>query len=73
MDTETADGVGAVDLVYTKNSTLQIVNTISAHTANCMNIKVDSSFQRMAMGSLDNLVSLWDLGDLICHHTFNME
>lgn len=67
------DGVGAVDLIYTKSSTLQIVSSVNAHTCNCVNVRVDSTFQRMAVGSLDHLVSLWDLSELICHHTFNLE
>jgi len=32
-------------------------------------LKIDNSFRRMAVGSGDFNVGLWDLEDMVCHHT----
>mmetsp|Transcript_33488 Transcript_33488/g.66415 ORF Transcript_33488/g.66415 Transcript_33488/m.66415 type:complete len:113 (-) Transcript_33488:39-377(-) len=36
-------------------------------------MRVDALKQRLAVGSLDHCVSLWELNDMICTHTINME
>jgi THO complex subunit 3 len=48
---------------------LEITPTLPAHTSNCYCLKVDPTYTRMAVGSADFLVSLWDLNDMACHHT----
>lgn len=67
------EGVGAVDLISFKNQKLDVITSISAHNCNCTSIRIDPEFRKMAIGSMDFLVSLWDLDDLICHHTINLE
>eukprot|EP00597_Dinobryon_sp_UTEXLB2267_P011493 CAMPEP_0170128898 /NCGR_PEP_ID=MMETSP0020_2-20130122/21485_1 /TAXON_ID=98059 /ORGANISM="Dinobryon sp., Strain UTEXLB2267" /LENGTH=234 /DNA_ID=CAMNT_0010362987 /DNA_START=73 /DNA_END=774 /DNA_ORIENTATION=- len=66
-------GVGAVDVVSFQNNKLEVVSSVTAHSSNCMSIAMDRSYRKMAVGSIDFLVSLWDLDDLICHHSFSME
>jgi len=52
---------------------LVAVDSIAGHSSNCTTLRIDATHTRMALGSLDSLVSLWHLDDLICHSTFNME
>lgn len=81
------DGVGSVDILSllsaegSKSSSsdssavseLQLVESVSAHVANCLGMRTDIEKQRLAVGSLDHCVSLWELNDMICTHTINME
>lgn len=61
---------GSIDIIKFNGEELFLVDTIAAHTSNCFSLKVDSAvFRRMAVGSGDFNVSLWDLGDMVCHHT----
>lgn len=73
---------GAVDIVSfspdcgeedKKDDGLTIVDSISAHFSYCVQLKVDPTFRRMAVGSLDRTVSLWSVEDMICHNTFSFE
>ena len=52
---------------------LELVESVSAHFSYCVNLKVDSTFRRMAVGSLDHTVSLWSVEDMVCHSTFSFE
>ena len=45
------------------------VTAVGAHTSNCYCLKIDKSFRRMAVGSADFLVSLWNLEDMVCYNT----
>jgi THO complex subunit 3 len=47
------------------------VTSVGAHTSNCYCLKVDKSFRRMAVGSADFLVSLWNLEDMVCYSTIS--
>lgn len=47
------------------------VTSVGAHTANCYCLKVDKSYRRMAVGSADFLVSLWDLEDMVCYNSLS--
>lgn len=64
---------GNLDILEFKNDKLSYVDSICAHTSNCMFLKIDRAFQRMAIGAADSMVSLWDLDDLICYHTIPIE
>ena len=72
---------GAVDIVSfssecseeKKDDSLSVVDSISAHFSYCVQLKLDPTNRRMAVGSLDRTVSLWSVEDMICHHTFSFE
>jgi hypothetical protein len=38
-----------------------------AHTASCFALRLDPALQRLAVGSSDFCVSLWELDDLTCY------
>jgi WD40 repeat protein len=40
---------------------------LTAHNSSCLNLKIDANFERMAVGSTDYGISLWNLDDLICY------
>ena len=65
--TGTPEG-GTIDILefQSSNSTLVMVDNVIAHTSNCYCLKVDSSYQYMAVGSADFLISIWDLQQGIC-------
>lgn len=67
------EGVGSVEVIAFSGSELSSVISIPAHSSNCTNLRVDPTFTRLALGGCDHLVSLWDLEDMVCHHTVNME
>ena len=48
---------------------LNCIQSIPAHTSTCTNLKIDPTFKKMAVGSVDYLVSLWDLNELTCAAT----
>jgi THO complex subunit 3 len=60
--------MGSVDIVSFQNNDLQLIESVAAHTSNCLCLKIDSNYRRMAVGSADYMLSLWDLNDLVCHH-----
>jgi WD40 repeat protein len=82
-----ANGVGGVDLIsFTTNSNnsnkdssvkttheLTLVDTINAHSAAGAVLRIDPTFSHMAIGSMDQTVSLWDLEDLVCRNSFALE
>lgn len=45
------------------------VASVGAHTSNCYCLKIDRSHRRLAVGSADFLVSLWNLEDMVCYAT----
>ncbi|XP_036595693.1 THO complex subunit 3-like [Trichosurus vulpecula] len=45
---------------------LKTVQSLNAHTSNCICIKFDPTGKYFATGSADSLVSLWDLDELVC-------
>ena len=65
--------MGSIDVIGFKDGELQLIESVAAHTSNCLSLKIDSSYRRMAVGSADYVVSLWDLEDLACHHTATFE
>mmetsp|Transcript_27530 Transcript_27530/g.60950 ORF Transcript_27530/g.60950 Transcript_27530/m.60950 type:complete len:309 (+) Transcript_27530:156-1082(+) len=67
------DGVGAVDVLSMENGELTVVDTIVGHVSNSINLKVDPLYRRMAVGSLDLSISLWDLESLTCTATCPLE
>jgi WD40 repeat protein len=71
----TAGGdMGCIDLIHFQDeSNLTVIDSISAHTSICYQLQIDSTNRRMAVGGMDNLISLWDLNDLVCHQAIYME
>jgi THO complex subunit 3 len=67
------DELGAVDLLRVEGKEVRVVDSFAGHSASCTRLRVDSEFRRMAVGSNDNLVSIWDLEDLVCLHTIAFE
>ena len=51
---------------------VQLMDSIFAHTEKCDRLKIDANYERMAVGSYEGSVSLWDLEDLICYHTLDV-
>ncbi|XP_035207449.1 THO complex subunit 3-like [Stegodyphus dumicola] len=50
---------------------LQIKHILNAHPANCICIEFDKTGKYFATGSVDALVSLWDVETLVCVRTFS--
>lgn len=50
---------------------LQLVNTLKAHTANCYCVEADPTGKYLAVGSADAMVTLWDMKTLGCVKTFS--
>ncbi|KAG8176684.1 hypothetical protein JTE90_002676 [Oedothorax gibbosus] len=50
---------------------LQIRQILNAHPANCICIEFDKTGKYFATGSVDALVSLWDVETLVCVRTFS--
>lgn len=70
--TGSVDG-GVIDVLEfqaaSNDHNLRHVETISAHTSNCFCLKINAQQTRMAVGSADFLVSLWDLNEFCCYKT----
>lgn len=66
-----ATGEGAIDIINPED--LKILETITAHVGGCEHLKVDSTYRRMAITSVDCVLSFWDLDDLVCHNTLSFE
>ena len=64
---------GSVDIIGFGGDELRLIDSVAAHTSNCFSLKIDFSHRRMAVGGADYLMSLWDLDDMICHHTVPFE
>lgn len=62
---------GFIDIMSFKNGDLVLLEVIRAHTSPAFCLKIDPTFRRMAVGSADTLVSLWDLSDLVCYKTLS--
>jgi THO complex subunit 3 len=67
--------MGGIDImgvtVYTDTAEFMPVTSVMAHTSNCYCLKIDKQFRRMAVGSADFLVSLWNLEDMVCYSTIS--
>lgn len=63
--------MGGIDIMSFQNQDLNLVDSITAHTSNCYCLKIDPTFRRMAVGSADTLISLWDLDQMVCYKTLN--
>lgn len=50
---------------------LQLQTVLNAHPANCICIEFDPTGRYFATGSVDALVSLWDVQELACLRTFS--
>lgn len=50
---------------------LQLRCVLTAHPANCICIEFDPTGKYFATGSVDALVSLWDVHELVCVRTFS--
>jgi WD40 repeat protein len=69
-----ADGYGGLDILsFSTDNELELVDTILAHSTNCMQLKIDPSFQRMAISSYDQGISIWDVDTMISTHTLTVE
>lgn len=55
------------------DSDLCEISSIVAHTASCFVLKIDPTFQRMAVGSNDHYISFWNLDDMICYASTAIE
>ncbi|XP_070674750.1 THO complex subunit 3-like [Malus domestica] len=49
---------------------LKPVDTLMAHTAACYCIAIDLIGRYFAVGSVDSVVSLWDISEMLCVKTF---
>jgi THO complex subunit 3 len=64
---------GGIEILEWKDGNLNLQDSLTAHTANCLYLKIDPTFRRVALGGEDHLLSMWDLDDLICTHTVHCE
>jgi THO complex subunit 3 len=71
--TEGISRAGEIEIIAFKDSELRLVDSVQAHTAICEKLVLDRGFNKMAVGSIDLTVSLWDLEDLICTNTIVCE
>ncbi|XP_064484263.1 THO complex subunit 3-like [Ornithodoros turicata] len=62
-------GQGCIHILSCPDLQLQIV--LNAHPANCICIEFDPTGRYFATGSVDALVSLWDVEELACVRTFS--
>jgi WD40 repeat protein len=68
------DGYGGLDILsFSPDNELELVDTILAHSTNCMQLKIDPSYQRMAISSYDQGISIWDIDTMISTHTITVE
>jgi len=63
------NGQGCVHVYHYPEMELQHV--LQAHPGNCICIEFDPTGKYFAVGSADALVSLWDVNELACLHTFS--
>lgn len=49
---------------------LRHATSLRGHTAPCYCLALDSNGRRIAIGSADAMVSLWDLDEMMCLHTY---
>ena len=72
-----ATGEGTMDVLSidldNSSQEMTLLDSYTAHTSTCFALKVDSDYRRLAVGSADHTVSLWDLDDLVCHHTVTFD
>ena len=64
---------GVMELMSFKNDRIELQATITAHTSICDRLQIDKSFTKLAVGSFDKTVSLWDLEDLYCYKSISVE
>ena len=76
----TTESHNAMDIVASPSKSsnnnipsLQVIESFTAHSSNCFNLAIDISYNRMAVGSFDFTVTLWDLQDMICKTTIAFE
>jgi len=50
---------------------MELQHVLQAHPGNCICIEFDPTGSYFAVGSADALVSLWDVNELACLHTFS--
>ncbi|EQC26198.1 hypothetical protein SDRG_15935 [Saprolegnia diclina VS20] len=50
--------------------TLENVTKVIAHSGSCFAMDLDPTGRRLALGGADSLVSIWDLEEVYCEHTF---
>ncbi|OQR86314.1 hypothetical protein ACHHYP_10676 [Achlya hypogyna] len=50
--------------------TLENVHKVIAHSGSCFAMDLDPTGRRLALGGADSLVSIWDLDEVFCEHTF---
>eukprot|EP01038_Epipyxis_sp_PR26KG_P009553 gene9553-12866_t len=67
------EDVGCIDLLSFEGEQLNLVDTLTAHATNCYQLCIDSDFKRMAIGSSDYTVSFWDLDELVCYNSVQLE
>lgn len=56
---------------FSRYPDLQNKQILHAHPANCICIEFDKTGKYFATGSVDALVSLWDVETLVCVRTFS--
>jgi WD40 repeat protein len=67
------EGYGSIDLLTFSGEEMEVVESIVAHSSNCFNLKIDPTFQKIALGSADQCISIWNLENLISINTLTME
>ena len=68
-----ANDSGNIDILHLHNNELNLIDTIPAHASHCYGLKIDNGLKRLAVGSSDFNLSLWDLGEMVCHHIVPFE
>jgi len=69
MTTGVAEPGGTVQVQrHVRGEILRHEATLAAHTSNCFSVRVHAGARRMAVGSADTLLSVWDLEEMYCMH-----
>ena len=63
---------GGIEIVSFIDEKVQLMDSIFAHADKCDRLKVDAGYEKMAVGSYEGFLSLWDLEDLVCYHTLEV-
>jgi THO complex subunit 3 len=64
---------GDIEILSFGDNKIGSVDKITAHTERCHRVRIDRQYNRMAVGSADQTITLWELEDLICYKTINLD
>lgn len=69
----TSEHAGGAALISFANDELREIETVVGHSASCYFLEVDAQRQRMAIGSQDFCVTLWETSEFVPKHTLPIE